>query len=359
MTRPSKATIDLTALRANYLWGRSQQKGKAFAVVKANAYGHGSVECAKSLADIADGFAVAFCAEALELRSAGITNPILILEGCFDLEELRLAQQHALWVAIHQSSQIQDLENPSLASNKLHVWLKVDSGMHRAGFAPQEVQAAYDRLNKCRAVASIALMSHFASSDEPEKQTTLRQIDTFEEATRGLPGLRSLSNSGAVMAWPQATRDWTRLGILLYGADPLAQPTQHLIPVMTLQSEVFAERWLEPGESIGYGGKFVTDTKTRVGLVAIGYADGYPRQVPSGTPVSVDGALTRIIGRVSMDMITIDLTDHPNAGIGSTVELWGKQIDINMIARAAGTISYELLCNVKRVPKVYVSGIAV
>jgi alanine racemase len=359
MTRPSKANIDLTALRANYLWGRSQQTGKAFAVVKANAYGHGAVECAKSLADIADGFAVAFCAEALELRNAGITNPILILEGCFDLEELLLAQQHALWVAIHQASQIQDLENPSLGSNKLHVWLKVDSGMHRAGFAPQEVQATHDRLTKCRTVASITLMSHFASSDEPEKKTTLKQIDIFEKATQGLPGVRSLSNSGAVMAWPQAARDWTRLGILLYGADPLPQPTQHLIPVMTLQSEVFAERWLEPRESIGYGGKFVTDTKTRVGLVAIGYADGYPRQVPSGTPVSVDGALTRIIGRVSMDMITIDLTDHPNARIGSTVELWGKQIDINMIARAAGTISYELLCNVKRVPKVYVDNIAV
>ena len=359
MTRPSKATIDLTALRANYLWGRSQQTGKAFAVVKANAYGHGAVECAKSLADIADGFAVAFCAEARELRNAGITNPILILEGCFDLEEVRLAQQHALWVAIHQTSQIQDLENPSLSANTLHVWLKVDSGMHRAGFAPQEVQAAHVRLTKCEAVASITLMSHFASSDEPDKHTTLKQIDTFEEATRGLPGIRSLSNSGAVLAWPQAARDWARLGILLYGADPLPQPTDHHIPVMTLQSEVFAERWLEPGESIGYGGKFVTDTKTRVGLVAIGYADGYPRQVPSGTPVSVDGALTRIIGRVSMDMITIDLTDHPNAGIGSKVELWGKQIDINMIARAAGTISYELLCNVKRVPKVYVDNIAV
>jgi alanine racemase len=156
-------------------------------------------------------------------------------------------------------------------------------------------------------------MSHFASSDEPDKHTTLKQIDTFEEATRGLPGIRSLSNSGAVLAWPQAARDWARLGILLYGADPLPQPTEHLIPVMTLQSEVFAERWLEPGESIGYGGKFVTDTKTRVGLVAIGYADGYPRQVPSGTPVSVDGALTRIIGRVSMDMLFADLTDLPEA----------------------------------------------
>ena len=359
MTRPSKATIDLTALRANYLWGRSQQTGKAFAVVKANAYGHGAVACAKALADIADGFAVAFCAEALELRNAGITNPILILEGCFDLDEIRLAQQHTLWVAIHQESQIQDLESTSLSANTLHVWLKVDSGMHRAGFAPQEVQAAHARLKKCQAVASITLMSHFASSDEPDKRTTLKQIDTFEEATRGLPGIRSLSNSGAVLAWPQAARDWARLGILLYGADPLPQPTAQLIPVMTLQSEVFAERWLEPGDSIGYGGRFVTDAKTRVGLVAIGYADGYPRQVPSGTPVSVDGALTRIIGRVSMDMITIDLTSHPSAGIGSQVELWGKQIDINMIARAAGTISYELLCNVKRVPKVYVGDIAV
>jgi alanine racemase len=358
MTRPTKATIDLTALRANYLWGRSQQQGSALAVVKANAYGHGAVACAKALTDIVDGFAVAFCAEAIELRDAGIASPILILEGCFDLSELRLAHQHSLWVAIHQDSQIQDLEAACFEANSLHVWLKVDSGMHRAGFALEDVQAVHRRLTQCPAVASITLMSHFASSDEPEKQTTLRQINAFEEATRGLPGARSLSNSGAVMAWPQASRDWARLGILLYGADPLPHPVNRLTPVMTLQSEVFAERWLEAGEAIGYGEKFITQARTRVGLVAIGYADGYPRIAPSGTPVSVDGELTRLIGRVSMDMITVDLTPLPKAGIGSKVELWGKQIDVNQIAQAAGTISYELLCNVKRIPKEYIAVIA-
>jgi alanine racemase len=359
MTRPTKATIDLTALRANYLWGRSQQQGNALAVVKANAYGHGAVACASALADIADGFAVAFCAEAIELRNAGITNPILVLEGCFNLAELRQAQQQSLWVVIHQDSQLQDLETARFEANSLHVWLKVDSGMHRAGFALEDVQAAHTRLTECPAVASVTLMSHFASSDEPDKQTTLRQIKAFEEATRGLPGARSLSNSGAVMAWPQASRDWARLGILLYGADPLPHPIDRLTPVMTLQSEVFAERWLEAGEPIGYGEKFVTQARTRVGLVAIGYADGYPRVVPSGTPVSVDGEVTRIIGRVSMDMITVDLTPLPSAGIGSKVELWGKQIDVNQVAKAAGTISYELLCNVKRIPKEYIGGIAV
>ncbi len=353
MTRPSKAIIDLAALRANYLWGRSQQHGKAFAVVKANAYGHGAVVCAQSLADIADGFAVAFCAEAVELRAAGITNPILVLEGCFDVEEFHLAQKLSLWVAIHQDSQISDLEHANLGDDSLHVWLKVDSGMHRAGFALEHVKRAHERLATCSAVASITLMSHFSCSDEPNKSTTLDQIQAFENATQGLPGARSLSNSGAVLAWPQATRDWARLGILLYGADPLPQPAGNLIPVMTLQSTVFAERWLEPGEPIGYGARFVTSAKTRVGLVALGYADGYPRQVPSGTPVAVDGAFTTIIGRVSMDMITIDLTPLPQAGIGSKVEFWGKQIDVNVIAQAAGTISYELLCNVKRVPKEY------
>lgn len=354
MTRPSKAVINLAALKANYLWGRSQQKGKALAVVKANAYGHGAVECARYLANVADGFAVAFVAEAIELRHAGISSPILILEGCFDRAELELAHKQALWVVVHQESQLRDLESASFSAKSIHVWLKIDSGMHRAGFALSDVKSAHERLSRLQSVASITLMTHFACSDEPNSAKTLTQISAFETATRGLTGPRSLSNSGAAMIWPQAAADWARLGILMYGADPLPQQTGHLKPVMTLSSEVFAERWLEPGESIGYGAKFVTSKRTRVGLVAIGYADGYPRQVASGTPVAVDGLRTTIIGRVSMDMITIDLTEHPNAGIGSKVELWGNQVDINVIAQAAGTISYELLCNVKRVPKEYI-----
>ncbi len=361
MTRPSKALIDLSALRSNYLTARTLHGGRALAVVKANAYGHGAVPCAQALADIADGFAVAFTAEAFELREAGITKPILILEGCFDPDELLAAHKANLWVVIHQESQLRALETAPIDAHSIRVWLKVDSGMHRAGFALEDVQTAYARLEACPSVASITLMTHFARADEPDSDATAKQITAFHEAIAGLPGDRSLSNSGGILAWPTARGTWARPGILLYGADPLplkpesetqAQPNQ-LTPVMSLVSEVFAIRTLEPGEALGYGGTFVATTPVRVGLVAIGYADGYPRVAPTGTPIAVGGVLTRTIGRVSMDMLTVDLTDLPQASIGSPVECWGKQIDVNLVAQQAGTISYELLCNVKRVPKVY------
>ncbi len=405
MTRPSKALIDLAALRSNYLTARTLHGGRALAVVKANAYGHGAVPCAQALAEIADGFAVAFAAEAFELREAGITKPILVLEGCFDSDELLAAHKANLWVVIHQESQLRALETAPIDAHSIRVWLKVDSGMHRAGFALEAVQAAYARLEACPSVASITLMTHFARADEPDSDATARQITAFHEATAGLPGDRSLSNSGGILAWPKARSTWARPGILLYGADPLpltAAPKSQLdaaplaqssgsipsspapltqsaaalhtqphtltpvmssaplhsqpytlIPVMSLMSEVFAIRTLEPGEALGYGGTFVATTPVRVGLVAIGYADGYPRVAPTGTPIAVGGVLTRTIGRVSMDMLTVDLTELPQASIGSPVECWGKQIDVNQVAQQAGTIAYELLCNVKRVPRVY------
>jgi alanine racemase len=360
MTRPSKALIDLAALRSNYLTARNLHGGRALAVVKANAYGHGAVACAQALADLADGFAVAFAAEAFELREAGITKPILILEGCFDSDELLAAHKANLWVVIHQESQLRALETAPIDAHSMRVWLKVDSGMHRAGFALEAVQSAYERLEACPSVASITLMTHFARADEPDSDATVKQITAFHEATAGLPGDRSLSNSGAVLAWPTASGTWARPGILLYGADPLPLSDAHsqtkpyqLTPVMSLVSEVFAIRTLAPGEALGYGGTFVATTPVRVGLVAIGYADGYPRVAPTGTPVAVGGVLTRTIGRVSMDMLTVDLTELPQASIGSPVECWGKQIDVNLVAQQAGTIAYELLCNVKRVPKVY------
>ena len=365
MTRPSKALIDLAALRSNYLTARNLHGGRALAVVKANAYGHGAVPCAQALADIADGFAVAFAAEAFELREAGITKPILVLEGCFDPNELLVAHKANLWVVIHQESQLRALETAPIDAHSIRVWLKVDSGMHRAGFALEDIQTAYARLEACPSVASITLMTHFARADEPDSDATAKQITAFHEATAGLPGDRSLSNSGGILVWPTARGTWARPGILLYGADPLpvkpeistnGQPLNQayqLKPVMSLVSEVFAIRTLEPGEALGYGGTFVATTPVRVGLVAIGYADGYPRVAPTGTPISVGGVLTRTIGRVSMDMLTVDLTDLPQASIGSPVECWGKQIDVNQVAQQAGTIAYELLCNVKRVPKVY------
>jgi alanine racemase len=237
----------------------------------------------------------------------------------------------------------------------LKVWLKVDSGMHRAGFLPEHTAAAHRRLTASGKVAEVTLMTHFSRADEPAQSTTTRQIAVFAEATAGLAGPRSLCNSAGVLAWPAGRGDWARPGILMYGADPLPDGlNEHgLQPVMTLRSQVFAVRELVVGDALGYGGGFVADRPMRVGLVAMGYADGYPRTAPTGTPVAIDGRPGRLVGRVSMDMLTVDLTDDPQAGIGSEVELWGRQVSVNTVAAAVGTVSYELLCNVKRVRLAY------
>lgn len=346
--RPARALIDLDALRHNYLLARARHGGRALAVVKANAYGHGAVECAGALSSLADGFAVAFLDEALRLRAAGIDHPILLLEGVFDSDELEVAAREKLWIVVHHAAQIDMIERHP-TSPQLHVWLKINSGMNRAGFRPEQAADAWQRLQDSGRVASCTLMTHFARADEPDVLSTSDQIAVFDAATRNLPGPRSLANSSAVLGWQAAHRDWARPGILLYGADPLPAADNGLRPVMTLQSQVIAVRDIPVGAALGYGGRFVAERPTRVGLVAMGYADGYPRTVPDGTPIAVDGQPARLIGRVSMDMLTIDLTDMPGCGIGSMVELWGAQVPVNQIAAAAGTIAYELLCNVKRV----------
>ncbi|AZV92737.1 alanine racemase [Kerstersia gyiorum] len=354
--RPSFALIDLDALRHNYRVAKHLHGGKALAVLKANAYGHGAVRCAQALAAEADGYAVAFLEEALVLREAGIRHPILLLEGIFDADDLQLAQGHDLWMVVHQESQLRLIEDAARAATgaaALHVWLKIDTGMHRAGFAPEQADAVHARLRACRNVGDITLISHLAQADEPDQPATLRQIAQFQAVAQRLGCARSLSNSAATLAWPQAHCEWARPGILLYGADPMPEASHGLRPVMSLESQVFATRILQPGEALGYGARFVADQPTRIGLVAIGYADGYPRTAPNGTPVAVDGKPTRLVGRVSMDMLTIDLSDLPEAGIGSAVQLWGPLVDINQVAAGAGTISYELLCNVKRVPMIY------
>jgi alanine racemase len=355
MTRPSEALIDLAALRHNASLAHARHRGRQLAVLKANAYGHGAVACAQALQGISDGFAVAFMDEALALRSAGIGEPILVLEGAFGAAELDMMGALDLWPVVHHEEQLRMIEFMRRQPSGLHVWLKVDSGMHRAGLAPEQVRGAYSRLRATGQVVSITLMSHFGRADEPDSEATLEQLRVFEAATAGLPGARSLCNSAGVLGWPQAHRDWARPGILLYGADPMPGGGHGLKPVMTLRSQVFAERLLAPGDALGYGAAFVAETPTRVGLVAMGYADGYPRTVPTGTPVSVKGSPARTLGRVSMDMLAVNLTHLPEAGIGSSVELWGAQVDINEVARRAGTLAYELLCNVKRVPLRYVS----
>jgi alanine racemase len=355
MTRPSEALVDLAALRHNAALARKRHPGWQLAVLKANAYGHGAIACALALQSLSDGFAVAFTDEALALRAAGIREPILVLEGAFDAAELDTMAAQDLWPVVHHEEQLRMIEDMPRPSSLLHVWLKVDSGMHRAGLAPAQVRRAYARLRATCKTASITLMSHFARADEPDSQATLEQLRVFEAATSGLPGARSLCNSAGVLAWPQAHCDWARPGILLYSADPMPGGGHGLRPVMTLRSQVFSDRLIASGEALGYGANFVANVPTRVGMVAVGYADGYPRSAPTGTPVAVDGHPARTLGRVSMDMLAVDLTHLPEAGIGSSVELWGPQVDINEVARRAGTLAYELLCNVKRVPLRYVS----
>ncbi|MDR3214206.1 MAG: alanine racemase [Azoarcus sp.] len=346
--RPARALIDLNALRHNYRLARQIHGGRVFAVIKANAYGHGTLACARALASEADGFAVAFLDEALALRAAGIGAPILLLEGVFDVDELILAARHGLWSAVHHVAQVEMIEKAVLPA-PLRVWIKVNSGMNRAGFLPGAVRLIWKRLVISGKVKDCGFMTHFARADESDAAATAEQIRVFDAATRNLPGERCLANSGAILAWPDARRDWARPGIMLYGADPLPGEDHGLQAVMTLESRVVAVRDLASGDPLGYGARFVAPRPTRVGLVAMGYADGYPRSAPDRTPVAVAGKAAVLIGRVSMDMLTVDLTDLPDAGIGSPVELWGKRISVNDVAQAAGTISYELLCNVKRV----------
>ena len=356
--RPARALIDLDALRHNYRLARELSGARALAVVKADAYGHGAVRCAQALEAEADGFAVACIEEALALRESGIRAPILLLEGFFEADELTLIDQHELWCVVHAQWQIEAVEQAQL-SKPLTVWLKLDSGMHRVGLHPADYQAAYRRLLASGKVGKIVLMSHFARADEPACERTAEQLAVFQQAREGLAAEVSLRNSPAVLGWPQVPSDWVRPGIMLYGATPFEQAQQQaarLQPVMTLESKIISVRELPAGEPVGYGARFIAERPTRVGVVAMGYADGYPRHAPSGTPVMVDGQPTRLIGRVSMDMLTVDLTDLPCAGLGSRVELWGRNVSASAVAYGCGSIPYQLFCNLKRVPRLYSGG---
>ena len=358
--RPARALIDLDALRHNYRLARNASQSRALAVIKADAYGHGAVRCAQALEGEADGFAVACIEEALELRAAGIRAPILLLEGFFEAAELQLIIEHRLWCVVHAGWQIEAIEQARLCA-PLTVWLKLDSGMHRVGLDPAAFGQGWQRLEASANVERLVLMSHFARADELDNPRTTQQLQRFSEARGNRQIETSLCNSPAILGWPQllATHrhcDWIRPGIMLYGASPFEQPQAQvaaLRPVMTLSSRIISVRELPAGEPVGYGARFVSQRPTRVGVVALGYADGYPRHAADGTPVAVDGQPSVLIGRVSMDMLTVDLTDLPTATVGSTVELWGNQVSLNEVAQRAGTIAYQLCCNLKRVPRHY------
>ncbi|MCH4872322.1 MULTISPECIES: alanine racemase [Pseudomonas] len=353
--RPARALIDLQALRHNYQLAREVTGAKALAVIKADAYGHGAVQCAQALEAEADGFAVACIEEALELRAAGIRAPVLLLEGFFEADELPLIVENDLWCVVHSLWQLDAVEQAAL-SKPIHVWLKLDSGMHRVGLHPSDYQAAYQRLQASANVSKIVLMSHFARADELDSVRSVEQVAIFLGARAALTAEISLRNSPSVLGWPKVPSDWVRPGLMLYGTTPFEEPhavAARLQPVMTLESKVICVRELPAGEPVGYGAKFITPKPMRIGVVAMGYADGYPRQAPTGTPVLVDGVRSQLLGRVSMDMLCIDLTDVPQAGLGSTVELWGKNILASEVAAQADTIPYQIFCNLKRVPRVY------
>ena len=354
--RPARALIDLQALRHNYRLARELTGAKALAVVKADAYGHGAVRCAQALQAEADGFAVACIEEALELRAAGIKAPVLLLEGFFEASELALIAEHDLWCVVHSLWQLEAIEQ-STVHKPLTLWLKMDTGMHRVGIHPKDYHSAYQRLLASGKVARIVLMSHFARADELDVDATAQQVAVFDAARKGLAAECSLRNSPAVLGWPAIKSDWVRPGIMLYGASPFeveqAQASR-LQPVMTLQSRIISVRELPAGEPVGYGARFLSPRPTRVGVVAMGYADGYPRHAPTGTPVMVAGKRTGLIGRVSMDMLCVDLTEVPEATVGSPVELWGKQVLASDVAQQADTIAYQIFCNLKRVPLEYI-----
>ena len=352
--RPLVATIDLSAIRHNYALAKRCAPGRqAFAVVKANAYGHGAREVVSALSD-ADGFIVACLEEAGEVRGLHGKARLLLLQGCFEPAEYRMAAQLALDVVVQSREQAEALLGAQLA-RPLNVWLKLDSGMHRLGFSAADLRGWHARLAGAEQVAELNLLSHFACADLPEHPLNAAQLAAF----RGLDDLafanRSLANSAAIFTRPEAHLDWLRPGIMLYGASPFAERPAaelELKPAMTLSGSLIAVREVPAGDSVGYGASWVAERPTRIGTISCGYADGYPRCAPAGTPVLVGGRRVPLVGRVSMDMLTVDLSAVPEAQVGTPVELWGAQLPVDEVAAACGTIGYELLSKLTaRVPR--------
>ncbi|MBB5607000.1 MULTISPECIES: alanine racemase [unclassified Janthinobacterium] len=357
MPRPIVATIHLDAMKHNLACARASALGaKVWAVVKADAYGHGLQRAIQGFAE-ADGLALVEFDYALRLRAWGWTKPILMLEGFFDAEDLLAMATHGLNGTVHSLEQIALLEAARLPAT-VDIHLKMNTGMNRLGFTPQAVGVAYARLRAIPWVGEITLMTHFANADDaaPAHLPLEEQMERFEAGAASIPDPlpRSLSNSAGLLLH-QLASDWVRPGIMLYGGTPGTTPAQDfgLLPTMTLRSRIIGIQDIVAGEVVGYGSRYEASGPVRVGVVACGYADGYPRHAPEGTPVLVDGVRTGLIGRVSMDMLIVDLTQVPGAQVGSTVTLWGEGMPIDEVALAAGTIGYELMCALApRVPVV-------
>jgi alanine racemase len=352
MPRPIRATISAAALAHNLTVAQHYADGaKVWAVIKANAYGHGVERAARAL-EAADGFAVLDFQEAARLRVAGVHKPILMLEGFFKAGDLPFLHKYSLTPVIHNPEQVEMMKRTVLPG-EIDVYLKANSGMNRLGFGVETLRPAYNALRMHRQVRDITFMTHFADADG--LGGIKAQLDWFNELVKPFEvPRRSLANSAALIRFPEARGDWVRPGIMLYGCSPFADQSAEqlgLKPAMTLTSEIIATQHLQPGERVGYGFAYEAAGEMTIGIVACGYADGYPRHAPNGTPVLVNGNRARTVGRVSMDMISVDISDIPDAYIGSSVTLWGEGLSADEVGAAAGTLSYELLCKVTaRVP---------
>lgn len=359
LSRPISAVIDLSALRHNLgVVRRHATASRVLAVIKADAYGHGAMRVARALAAAGvDGFALLEIESAIALRAAGFRQRLVLLEGFFDANEIPALAAHGIEAVVHCAEQITMLcewSRTAAVNKKIAVLLKVNTGMNRLGFAPAALAEALAALRACPAVGDLTLMTHFANADDARGVDW--QVAAFDGVTQSLALPRTMANSAAILRYPGTHADWVRAGIMLYGASPFADVSAAslgLKPVMTLTSRIIAVQSLRAGETVGYGGIYVAQRDTRVGVVACGYADGYPRHAPGGTPVRIDGVMTTTMGRVSMDMLCADITSLPGAGVGTAVTLWGEGNPVDDVATAAGTVGYELLCALApRVPVV-------
>lgn len=349
MSFPS-ARIDGDALRHNLAAVRRiAPDSRVVAVIKANAYGHGMIAVARALI-AADAFGVARFDEAVALRAAGISIPILLLEGVFTADELQVAGREQFQLVVHSFEQLTLLEQ-SAATHRFAVWLKLNTGMNRLGFRPDEFETALQRLKRCACVGTVKVMTHLAGAEEPGGETSRVQLDEFRALTDTLGLEHSIANSAGLIAWPEARTQWVRPGLMLYGISPIPGVDAAAIglhPVMTLSTQLIALREVPRGESVGYNGIWQANRDSRIGIAAIGYGDGYPRHMRTGAPVLVNGSEASVVGRVSMDMMAVDVTDLPEARVGAAVVLWGEGLPAERVAPYADTIPYELVCGVKQ-----------
>ncbi len=348
MRRVARALIDLQALRHNLARVRSlAPASRVMAVIKADAYGHGMLSVAQAL-EQADGFAVTCVAEALYLRDAGIRHPLLVLQGFADADDLSAIAENGISAVVHEPAQLRLLES-TIVKKPVDVWLKVDTGMHRLGFPPADTQWIYRRLSALSTVCGApTVMTHLAYADDRVDPRTQLQLAQFDQIVATLKVESSIANSAAVLSLPASHRQWVRPGIMLYGSSPFLDGDavqDGLKPAMTLQAPLIAIKRCQRGDTVGYGGSYTCPEDMPIGVAAIGYGDGYPRHAPSGTPVLVADNRAQLVGRVSMDMITIDLRNIKAPKVGDQVIAWGQGLSVDEVARHAGTISYEILCN--------------